>query len=73
MIKVRSVVGGRWQEGRTDGRVWAAITPITAKIRFTVCRCLRGAFRSVRRISSMIGLNWSSFGGRGPAVGHDAP
>jgi hypothetical protein len=29
--------------------------------RLTVCRCLRGASRSARRISSITGLNGSSF------------
>jgi MFS family permease len=36
-----------------------------SKIRFTVCRCLRGASRSARRISSITGLNRSSFDDRG--------
>jgi hypothetical protein len=36
------------------------MSAITAKIRFTVCRCLWGAARSARRISSVIGLNWSA-------------
>jgi uncharacterized protein (UPF0303 family) len=36
-----------------------------ASMRATVCRCLRGASRSARKISSTTGLNGSNFDARG--------